>query len=129
MLGVYVSWQEWRQHGFHNAISPQEGDSKARRRMLRDPPEILLTTPESLEAVMISVRVDHRILLGNIRSVVVDELHAFAGDDRGWHLRFLLARLERLAHHPIRGAADRRVGWLAADQHGGQRRGHDLLAR
>ena len=73
----------------------------ARSRMLRDPPEILLTTPESLEAVMISTRVDHRALLGSVRSVVVDELHAFAGDDRGWHLRFLLGRLERLADRRI----------------------------
>lgn len=76
------------------------GDA-ARRRMLRDLPEILLTTPESLEAVMISSRVNHRVMLGSVRSVVVDELHAFAGDDRGWHLRFLLARLERLAGDSI----------------------------
>lgn len=73
----------------------------ARRRMLRDPPEILLTTPESLEAMLISARLDHVDLLGGVRSVVVDELHAFAGDDRGWHLRFLLSRLERLARRRI----------------------------
>lgn len=72
-----------------------------RRRMLRDPPEILLTTPESLEAMLISARLDHVDLLGGIRSVVVDELHAFAGDDRGWHLLFLLSRLERLAGRQI----------------------------
>ncbi|MBV1800479.1 DEAD/DEAH box helicase [Siccirubricoccus sp. G192] len=73
----------------------------ARRRMLRDPPEILLTTPESLEAMLISARLDHVDLLGGIRSVVVDELHAFAGDDRGWHLLFLLSRLERLTGRQI----------------------------
>jgi ATP-dependent Lhr-like helicase len=74
------------------------GDVKepARRRMLRDPPEILLTTPESIEAMMISARLDHVQFLQGIQAVVVDELHAFAGDDRGWHLMFLLARLERL---------------------------------
>lgn len=98
----------------------------ARSRMLRDPPEILLTTPESLEAVMISARVDHRVLLGNVRSVVVDELHAFAGDDRGWHLRFLLARLERLAEHPIQriglsatvGNPEDLVEWLTSERGG-----------
>jgi ATP-dependent Lhr-like helicase len=73
----------------------------ARQRMRRDPPEVLLITPESLEAILISARIDHRELLGGVRSVVVDELHAFAGDDRGWHLRFLIARLERLAGHHI----------------------------
>lgn len=73
----------------------------ARRRMLLDPPEILLTTPESLEAMLISARLDHASFLGGIRSVVVDELHAFAGDDRGWHLLFLLSRLERLTGRQI----------------------------
>jgi ATP-dependent Lhr-like helicase len=76
------------------------GDA-ARRQMRRDPPEILLTTPESLEAIMISTKVDHRSLLGGVRALIVDELHAFAGDDRGWHLRFLISRLERLAGRPI----------------------------
>jgi ATP-dependent Lhr-like helicase len=68
----------------------------ARRRMLQDPPQILLTTPESIEAMMISVRIEHAHFLQDLRAVVVDELHAFAGDDRGWHLMFLLARLECL---------------------------------
>ena len=60
----------------------------ARRRMLEDPPEILLTTPESLEAILISARIDHEKFLQGVRAVVVDELHAFGGDDRGWHLMF-----------------------------------------
>lgn len=72
-----------------------------RRRILRDPPEILMTTPESLEAMMISARLDHETLLRTVRACVVDELHAFAGDDRGWHLLFLLARIERLARRRV----------------------------
>jgi ATP-dependent Lhr-like helicase len=72
------------------------GDS-ARRRMLADTPDIILTTPESVEAILISTRVEHRSLFASLRAVVVDELHAFAGDDRGWHLLALLARLERIA--------------------------------
>lgn len=67
-----------------------------RARILRDPPDLLLTTPESLEAMAISTRVDHRRLLGGVRAVVVDEVHAFAGDDRGWHLLAVLARLDAL---------------------------------
>jgi ATP-dependent Lhr-like helicase len=73
----------------------------ARKRMLRDPPEILLTTPESLEAMLISASLDHVDFLGGVRAAVIDELHAFAGDDRGWHLLFLLSRLERLTGHRI----------------------------
>src|SRR5262249_4396147 len=45
----------------------------ARRRMLRDAPEILLTTPESIEAMMISVRVEHANFLEGVRAVIVDE--------------------------------------------------------
>lgn len=62
----------------------------------REPPDILLTTPESLEGILIGSRRDHRRLLGTVRSVIVDELHAFAGDDRGWHLLALLERLRAL---------------------------------
>ena len=73
----------------------------ARRRLLADRPDILLTTPESLEAMVVSRRVDHRSLFAGVRAVVVDELHAFAGDDRGWHLLAVLERIQRLADRPI----------------------------
>ncbi|HEY9723780.1 MAG TPA: DEAD/DEAH box helicase, partial [Oscillatoriaceae cyanobacterium] len=69
----------------------------ARKRILADPPELLLTTPESLEAMLIGPRIEHESLFGSLRAVVVDELHAFAGDDRGWHLLALLERLGRIA--------------------------------
>jgi len=98
----------------------------ARRRMLRDPPEILLTTPESLEAMMISARLDHAAFLGNLRAAIVDELHAFAGDDRGWHLLFLLARIEQLAGSRIQrigltasvGNPGELIGWFSAGRGG-----------
>jgi ATP-dependent helicase Lhr and Lhr-like helicase len=80
----------------------------ARQRMLQEPPEILLTTPESIEAIFISARIDHTKLLRDVRVVVIDELHAFAGDDRGWHLMFLLARLEHLTRRQLQ-----RVGLTA----------------
>ena len=72
-----------------------------RRRLLADRPDILLTTPESLEAMLVSRRVDHRSLFAGVRAVVVDKLHAFAGDDRGWHLLAVLERIQRLADRPI----------------------------
>jgi ATP-dependent Lhr-like helicase len=72
-----------------------------RRRILLDPPDVLLTTPESLEAMLISTRVDPRELFARVRAVVVDEVHAFAGDDRGWHLLAVLERLTRLAGRPL----------------------------
>lgn len=74
------------------------GDVSAgdKSRAQREPPDILLTTPESLEGILIGSRRDHRRLLGGVRCVIVDELHAFAGDDRGWHLLALLERLRAL---------------------------------
>src|SRR5262249_44347477 len=48
-------------------------------------------------SMLMSARVDHQWLFADLRAVVVDELHAFAGDDRGWHLLGVLARLTRLA--------------------------------
>lgn len=57
------------------------GDTKEsqRRRIRTDRPDILLTTPESLEAMLIGVKTDHAHLLAGVRAVVVDEVHAFAG--------------------------------------------------
>lgn len=71
--------------------------STARKKILREPPDCLLTTPESLEVMLVSPNVDARSLFSNLRVVIVDEIHAFAGDDRGWHLLSVLERITRLA--------------------------------
>lgn len=72
-----------------------------KKKVLKDAPDILLTTPESIEAMLISVRVDRPAWFGNLRAVVVDELHAFAADDRGWHMRSVLQRLEHYLPQPL----------------------------
>ncbi|WP_300007710.1 DEAD/DEAH box helicase [Pseudonocardia sp.] len=92
----------------------------ARRRAQRERPDILLTTPESVESMLVSAGVDAAALLGGVRAVVVDEVHAFAGDDRGWHLLHLLERLAGLAGRPLQriglsatvGNPDDLLGWL-----------------
>jgi ATP-dependent Lhr-like helicase len=92
-----------------------------RKRILKDPPDLLLTTPESVEAILVSARIDHRSFLGGVRAVVVDELHAFAGDDRGWHLLAILARIEYLTRHHLQriglsatvGNPEELLRWLA----------------
>ncbi len=68
-----------------------------KRRILADPPDCLLTTPESLEAILVSSKINHREFFRHTQTVVIDELHAFAGDDRGWHLLSVLGRIRRLA--------------------------------
>jgi ATP-dependent helicase Lhr and Lhr-like helicase len=87
----------------------------------RELPDILLTTPESLEGILIGSRRDHRRLLGGVRCVVIDELHAFAGDDRGWHLLALLERIQVLSSERIQriglsatvGKPQALLDWLA----------------
>ena len=73
----------------------------ARESIRSDPPDILLTTPESIEAMLVSGKTDHVFLFRNLQAIVVDEVHAFAGDDRGWHLVAIAERLERLAGREI----------------------------
>lgn len=95
-LEQYAGWLGRRVALWHGDV----GDA-ARRAILSDPPEILLTTPESLEAMLVSRRIDHRLLFRDLRAIVTDEIHAFAGSDRGWHLVAVLERLQRIASSPI----------------------------
>jgi ATP-dependent Lhr-like helicase len=92
----YAGWLGLRAALWHGDVG--EG---SRRQIRGSPPDILLTTPESLEAMLVSTRVDPRDLFGQLRVVLVDEVHAFAGDDRGWHLLAVLERLSRLAGVPV----------------------------
>lgn len=89
-------------------IAVRTGDtSPADRRLLRDdPPDILLTTPESL-AVLLSLGTS-AVLFANLRWVVIDEVHALVGNKRGADLAVCLERLTRLA-----GDEPRRVGLSA----------------
>ncbi len=73
----------------------------ARKRFLDDPAEILMTTPESLEVMLISPRVPAARLFGDLRYVIVDEVHAMAGTDRGAHLLSVIERLARLAAEDV----------------------------
>ena len=79
---------------WHGDISRGERD-----RILKTPPDLLITTPESLEAILVSSRANGEQFFGSLKAVVVDEIHLFAGDDRGWHLLALLARLTRISGH------------------------------
>jgi ATP-dependent Lhr-like helicase len=77
-------------------VAVRTGDTpqKERAAMLRDAPDILITTPESLFLLLTS---QARELLRGVETVIVDEVHAVAGTKRGAHLALSLERLERLA--------------------------------
>src|SRR6185437_14399866 len=95
-LEVYGGWSGRRVALWH-------GDTPASRRksILTDPPDLLLTTPESLESMLVSANVDHHLLFRDLRAVIVDEVHAFGAGDRGWHLLAVLERLSRVAGRPL----------------------------
>ncbi|HSE40371.1 MAG TPA: DEAD/DEAH box helicase, partial [Acidobacteriota bacterium] len=79
------------------------GDTLPRERqaMLRRPPHILVTTPESLYILLTAEK--SRAVLKHVETVIVDEIHAVADDKRGAHLSLSLERLEQLAlKKPIR---------------------------
>lgn len=100
------------------------GDVKtsARRAIIKEPPDCLLTTPESLEVMMVSQSVEHRRMFKNVRAIVVDEIHAFAGDDRGWHLLSVLERVCKISNFDVQrlglsatvGNPELLVDWLSS---------------
>jgi ATP-dependent Lhr-like helicase len=104
------------------------GDVKQsmRRQILREPPDCLLTTPESLEVMLVSPNVDARRLFSQLHVVIVDEIHAFAGDDRGWHLLSVLSRISRLTGRELQriglsatvGNPETLLDWLAGSCQG-----------
>jgi ATP-dependent Lhr-like helicase len=69
-----------------------------RRAMLKNPPHILVTTPESLYILLTAEK--SRAILRNVETVIVDEIHAVADDKRGAHLAISLERLEALSVRP-----------------------------
>ncbi|MGM0485455.1 MAG: DEAD/DEAH box helicase [Planctomycetota bacterium] len=93
-----------------------------RKRILSERPDCLLTTPESLEVMLVSRKIEHAPLFRHVRVVVIDELHAFAGDDRGWHLLSVFSRIGRIAGRDMQriglsatvGNPEEMLGWLSS---------------
>ena len=90
----------WRYHG--------DVSASQKRKMFKRPRGVLQITPESLESLMINKHADIPRLFGDLRYVVIDELHSFLRSDRGGQTFCLLERLNRLA-----GVKPRRIGLSA----------------
>src|SRR5437763_3576458 len=90
-------------------VAVRTGDTpqKERAEMLRHPPDILITTPESLYLLLTSRAREN---LKGVRTLILDEVHAVAGTKRGAHLALSVERLERLVDEPFQ-----RIG-LSASQ-------------
>ncbi len=81
-------------------VALRTGDTPAdeRARMVRHPPDLLITTPESLYLMLTSKA---RQILGGVQTVIIDEIHALASTKRGSHLAVSLERLEEVVEQPF----------------------------
>src|SRR3989441_1531036 len=80
------------------ALRTRDTPQRERQAMLRKPPDVLITTPESLYLMLTSRA---RELFDGVEWVIVDEIHAVAQTKRGAHLALTLERLERQAGRPV----------------------------
>jgi ATP-dependent Lhr-like helicase len=81
------------------AVRTGDTTSAERAAMLKTPPHILVTTPESLYLLLTAER--SREMLRTVRTVIVDEIHAVIGTRRGAHLALTLERLQQVAERPL----------------------------
>jgi ATP-dependent Lhr-like helicase len=80
------------------AVRTGDTPQRERQQAMRRPPHILVTTPESLYVLLGSLA--GRRMLANVRTVIVDEIHALAGNKRGSHLALSLERLQNIVDCP-----------------------------
>ena len=86
--------------GSQLSVGVRTGDTpqRDRQRMLRTPPDVLITTPESLYLLLTS---QGKEMLRSVETLILDEVHAVAGTKRGAHLSISLERLERIVERPF----------------------------
>ena len=87
-LGTYAEMVGLRRFVWHGDVADNQ-----KRKFVHEPAEILMTTPESLEVMLVSQRSPVPKLFADLRMVIIDEVHAIAGTDRGAHLMSVLERL------------------------------------
>ncbi|HSP79810.1 MAG TPA: DEAD/DEAH box helicase [Myxococcaceae bacterium] len=126
-LGTYAEMVGLRRFVWHGDVT-----DGAKRAFLREPAELLMTTPESLEVMLLSTRSPAARLFRDLRVVVVDEVHALAGTDRGAHLLSVVERLARFTENDVQrvglsatvGNPERILEWL-----GGSSRREGVVVR
>ena len=95
-LKTYTEMVGLRRFVWHGDIKASE-----KKAFIKEPAHILMTTPESLEVMLLSSKVPHVKLFKDLRAVIVDEIHALAGSDRGTHLISVFERLFRCTDNDV----------------------------
>lgn len=87
--------------GLERTVWHGDVDASEKRRFVKNPTALLMTTPESLEVILTSPKSGAVRLFRDLRFVVIDEIHALAGVDRGTHLLSVLERIQLYSKHDI----------------------------
>jgi ATP-dependent helicase Lhr and Lhr-like helicase len=95
-LGLYTEMVGLERFLWHGDITASK-----KKAFLSHPSAVLMTTPESLEVMLLSPKVPQAELFKDLRAVVIDEIHAIAGTDRGAHLLSVLERLTKFTRHDL----------------------------
>ena len=114
-LGTYAEMVGLGRFVWHGDVR-----DSAKRKFVREPAEILMTTPESLEVMLVSQRSPVQKLFTDLRMVIIDEVHALAGTDRGAHLMSVIERIAPSSKNDIQrvglsatvGDPDQILAWL-----------------
>ena len=114
LAGIRALLRETEGHDIDVRAEVRTGDTTAaqRRALIKKPPHILVTTPESLYLLLTSE--SGRDMLGTVRTLILDEIHAVVDDRRGAHLALSVERLAALTKS-VSGGALQRIG-LSATQ-------------
>jgi ATP-dependent helicase Lhr and Lhr-like helicase len=114
-IGLYTEMLGLNHFLWHGDIKPSQ-----KKAFLRQPTTVLMTTPESLEVMLMSASIDHKAIFGDLRAIVIDEVHALAGSDRGAHLLSVVERtcqvskndLQRIGLSATVGNPEQILTWL-----------------
>ncbi len=101
LSGIKEALQKQGHEPVHISVAVRTGDTtvKERQQMLKHPPHILVTTPESLYLLLTSK--SGREMLRSVKTLIIDEIHALVDDKRGSHLSLSMERLEALTGRPL----------------------------
>ncbi len=119
-LGIYTEMLGLSRFLWHGDVKPA-----AKKAFRQQSATLLMTTPESLEVMLMSASFAHTEIFADLRAIVIDEVHAIAGSDRGAHLMSVLERVIAVSPNDVQrvglsatvGNPDAILDWLQGTSH------------